>query len=361
MPRFASRAVYLAWLCVLAGSVVAGQIQVSPVLVAVEAPAAAGQVSLTNGGTAPLTMQVRLFGWDQQNGEDAYHRTGSVVASPPILTIAPGQTSVVRLVRLEKTPPQGEEAYRLIIDELPNSPVVDKALDSGARSVRQLDSRLHGNDGVLGLASTQNSVIPAQAGIQTPTPNRVPTKELDSRVRGNDEVLDSLLGLEQTPAPALDTRGEGGAEDENKKQPVIPAQAGIQAGASEADSKGEPAAKPVPRRAVTMLIRYSIPVFFLSAQVAAAAPVWRVIQGEDEVRVQVTNRGQAHLKLSALAVRDEQDNRISFGEGLIGYVLGGRSREFTRRSEQPLTGTQVQVDANSNIGEIKETAALQHR
>ena len=45
-----------------------------------------------------------------------------MVASPPAVELQPAQDYVARVVRVAKKPVEGEEAYRLFIDELPGAP-----------------------------------------------------------------------------------------------------------------------------------------------------------------------------------------------------------------------------------------------
>jgi fimbrial chaperone protein len=100
-------------------SVCAASLQVTPVLLDIAAPAAAATVTLRNTGAAPITSQIRVFRWIQEAGRERLEPTADVVASPPAAQLRPGQDYVVRVVRLAKNPVAGEEAYRLLIDELP--------------------------------------------------------------------------------------------------------------------------------------------------------------------------------------------------------------------------------------------------
>ena len=98
----------------------AAELRIAPVSIKVAAPQAATSVSVTNDGSQPVALQARIFGWRQSDAGDKFFRSGDVVVSPPQLKLAPGQTGVVRLVRLSKAPIEGEESYRLLLDELPS-------------------------------------------------------------------------------------------------------------------------------------------------------------------------------------------------------------------------------------------------
>ena len=74
---------------------------------------------LENQGSEAATLQVRVFGWSQPQGEDAFSPQPSVLPSPPIATVAPGTRQLVRLIATRPAPPGGEQAFRVFVDELP--------------------------------------------------------------------------------------------------------------------------------------------------------------------------------------------------------------------------------------------------
>lgn len=123
MPRIVTRAAAVAVaLCLAcAPARAAAQLEVSPVLLDVLAPGATGTVTVKNDDARPTTLQVRLFKWRQANGQESYEPTQDVAASPPIATVAPGATLTVRVIRAAETPVQGEESYRLVLDQLPEA------------------------------------------------------------------------------------------------------------------------------------------------------------------------------------------------------------------------------------------------
>lgn len=97
----------------------AASLRVSPILI----ESAAGKdvvVTLRNQEVRPMNAQVRVFRWTQRDGQDQLDPTDDVMASPPILTIAPGEDYTVRLQRTTGSEPVAEEAYRVVVDELPN-------------------------------------------------------------------------------------------------------------------------------------------------------------------------------------------------------------------------------------------------
>jgi fimbrial chaperone protein len=98
----------------------AAALQVTPLVLEVPAPGATSTLTLRNESPRPVTGQVRVFRWTQANGQDNLEPTDAVVASPPLVNLAPRVNYAVRVVRTGRQPAAREEAYRLIIDELPD-------------------------------------------------------------------------------------------------------------------------------------------------------------------------------------------------------------------------------------------------
>jgi fimbrial chaperone protein len=103
----------------LTGPAAKGQsLTVLPVNVWLQAGQRATTLTVTNGGTSETAIQIRAYGWNQQDGDDQLTTSDAVVVSPPIASIAPGATQVVRLIL--RQPPQGREAtYRILVDQIP--------------------------------------------------------------------------------------------------------------------------------------------------------------------------------------------------------------------------------------------------
>lgn len=96
-------------------------LRVAPVLVDLSAPTAASSVRISNDAKRPISVQVRIFKWSQNNGIDTYTPATDVAVSPPISQLKPGGENMVRVVRTSKRPVKAEESYRLIVDELPGA------------------------------------------------------------------------------------------------------------------------------------------------------------------------------------------------------------------------------------------------
>jgi fimbrial chaperone protein len=98
----------------------ASSLSVLPISLDVTQQTNIGTLTLRNREVRPLNVQVRVFRWTQVDGQDKLEPTQDVVASPPIVTITAGADYVVRLQRTNSGEIDGEEAYRAVIDELPN-------------------------------------------------------------------------------------------------------------------------------------------------------------------------------------------------------------------------------------------------
>lgn len=73
---------------------------------------------MINDGSTVTAIQVRTYAWSQTDGKDQLTTSDAILASPPIVTIAPGDSQVVRLVL--RRMPQGHEAtYRILLDQIP--------------------------------------------------------------------------------------------------------------------------------------------------------------------------------------------------------------------------------------------------
>jgi fimbrial chaperone protein len=102
------------------GSTDASSLRVAPVGLELDAATKVATMRLRNDGTAPVDVQIRVFAWTQADGVDRLSPTRDVVVSPPATTVSPGVEYVIRVVRIAKRPVELEEAYRIVVDEIPD-------------------------------------------------------------------------------------------------------------------------------------------------------------------------------------------------------------------------------------------------
>ncbi|MDD9245180.1 molecular chaperone [Enterobacter soli] len=79
----------------------------------------ATELWIQNQGNSATTMQVRIVRWKQEEGFERYTAQQDVVASPPIVTIGKGSKQLIRLIKQGSVPMGVEQAYRIIVDEIP--------------------------------------------------------------------------------------------------------------------------------------------------------------------------------------------------------------------------------------------------
>jgi fimbrial chaperone protein len=96
----------------------AGTIEIAPTTLDLK-PGKAGLFYVTNSGVHPVVLQLQPMDWTQPNNESVLVPSNTLIASPPLLRIAPGERQIVRL--LADTGAQKREAdYRLLVSELPD-------------------------------------------------------------------------------------------------------------------------------------------------------------------------------------------------------------------------------------------------
>lgn len=104
----------------LGGAAAAANLQISPVTLAFRPGQAALSLQLQNYGESAVYGQVRVYAWDQQNGDDVLQPTELLQASPPLMQVAPKASQTIRLVRRDGgAAAPGEQSYRILIDEIP--------------------------------------------------------------------------------------------------------------------------------------------------------------------------------------------------------------------------------------------------
>jgi|SRR5437588_699628 len=112
---------------------------------------------------------------------------------------------------------------------------------------------------------------------------------------------------------------------------------------------------------VTLVMRYSIPVFFYPHDTADAKLAWSIERRGGRVVVSATNGGDRHARISALALRDESGTTASFGSGLTGYVLGRSNMRWETPDKYHRLGanSSIVISAQSDSGPINVSPSAQ--
>ncbi|RJF85791.1 molecular chaperone [Sphingomonas cavernae] len=108
----------VAALLVTATPLSAGSLEIGPTRVQMIGPERTATLTIRNVDSAPSNIQVRTVDWSQPEGADLYAPSKQLLASPPMVTLAPGESQVIRLVVEDLPKVPGETAFRLILDEI---------------------------------------------------------------------------------------------------------------------------------------------------------------------------------------------------------------------------------------------------
>ncbi len=98
----------------------ASNFEISPVVLELSSARTAGVVKIVNNDTHDVSLQIRAYDWAQKDSVDQLDPTKTLIISPPVFTLAPGASQVIRIV--SKRPAEANEvAYRLLVDEIPTA------------------------------------------------------------------------------------------------------------------------------------------------------------------------------------------------------------------------------------------------
>lgn len=100
----------------------AASFQVNPIRVTLSAVQATGVLRVTNTSDTPTVVQLQIVAWSQKNGQDVYTPSRNLLATPPIVTVAPGNQQVVRIGMRTAPDAKQEICYRLFLSEVPPAP-----------------------------------------------------------------------------------------------------------------------------------------------------------------------------------------------------------------------------------------------
>ncbi|MBE3027461.1 molecular chaperone [Janthinobacterium sp. BJB1] len=174
------------WLALLAcgaAGVQGANLQISPVTLNFRAEQGAAGINLQNLGDQPMYGQVRVFAWDQRDGEETLVATQELVASPPIVEIAANSRQTIRLVRAQAGPVAQEKTYRVLIDEVSRDDDTGRSgvdirlrysvpvfvLPAGAPGKEALDWQVFRDKGEWMLRIRNSGNVHAQIGAMTLT------------------------------------------------------------------------------------------------------------------------------------------------------------------------------------------------
>lgn len=100
----------------------AGSLGVNPIRVNLSETKPTAAITLSNTGATTMVVQLQIAKWSALAGEDRYEPSQDILVTPPIFTIAPGVSQIVRIGLSSAPAPDVELAYRLFVEEVPPPP-----------------------------------------------------------------------------------------------------------------------------------------------------------------------------------------------------------------------------------------------
>jgi len=106
-------------------------VAVSPVVLELSEQQDKEVVRVTNSGDVAKSFEVNAVAWSQSDKErEIYAETDELLAVPPLFTLQPGQTQVVRIGLMRRADQSAELAYRVFFTELA-PPEIEEQTTSG--------------------------------------------------------------------------------------------------------------------------------------------------------------------------------------------------------------------------------------
>ncbi|AUX71492.1 molecular chaperone [Erwinia pyrifoliae] len=119
LPRISGLLLVALSMLLSQGSRAANSVMIWPIDPKINSDDKAAELWLENRGTSTTLMQVRIFQWQQNQGQEQFQTQQQVMASPPMVRIEPGKRQLIRLIK-QIPPAAGQEAaYRVLLDEIP--------------------------------------------------------------------------------------------------------------------------------------------------------------------------------------------------------------------------------------------------
>lgn len=111
---------------VLSKVALAGAFQISPIRITLSGQKPIAVLTIRNESANASVMQLKAMAWSQSGNDEIYTPTDEVLATPPIFTVPPGGSQIVRVGMRRKADAQKELAYRLFLQEVPVAAVSEK-------------------------------------------------------------------------------------------------------------------------------------------------------------------------------------------------------------------------------------------
>jgi fimbrial chaperone protein len=119
----ARQAFFLLAACLLAPfSAMAGSLSVTPIRIELSSAQRSVALTVRNDGDQSTVVQAQLVAWSQVDNDDRLEPTTDILASPPIFTVAPGASQILRIALRRAPDAARERSYRILVTEVPGKP-----------------------------------------------------------------------------------------------------------------------------------------------------------------------------------------------------------------------------------------------
>jgi fimbrial chaperone protein len=92
---------------------------IAPIRVELAGSQATEVLTVRNENDTPIILQARAMAWTQDDGVDFFADTREVIVAPPVLTINPHSSQIVRVALRRPADVSRELSYRLFLQEVP--------------------------------------------------------------------------------------------------------------------------------------------------------------------------------------------------------------------------------------------------
>ncbi len=111
---------------------------------------------------------------------------------------------------------------------------------------------------------------------------------------------------------------------------------------------------------VSFVMRYSIPVFFGTNRANESNLQWTFRQKAGVASLEAINSGTCRIRLSSLTLTSQTGHKLSYGKGLVGYVLDHSSASWRVRGrlKGATPGSTVTITAQGDNGPVQARAMV---
>ena len=96
----------------------AGSLRVGPTRIDLSPRHPVVTLEVQNTGDAPTLVQADALSWTQDAGEETLDSTSELIATPLVVSLAPGETQKIRVGLREPNRAPAERAYRVLVSEI---------------------------------------------------------------------------------------------------------------------------------------------------------------------------------------------------------------------------------------------------